>query len=120
MAKSNHKPEQFYDDFLQIVENTMPKDYFHKHFSESRKFNLFENAQLQELLSYSPAVVGVFNNVSMSYEYLSDNVEVFTGYPSFLFKGPESMKHVLSTYKEEHAVIPVLCNGTPKLKIKVK
>ncbi len=41
----------------------------------------------------------------MRYEFISDNIEAITGYPTELFKGPDSMRNVLSTFYPEHAAV---------------
>ncbi len=105
MTKINKDPENFYNHFLETVEKFIPESYFEKHRSESKKFELFENPQFNELLKHSPAIVGVFNNVNMGYEFLSDNFEAITGYSSTLVEGPNGMANVLSTFLPKHAEI---------------
>ncbi len=105
MAKQKNDPEKFYSQFLQTVEKFIPDSYFQKHLSESKKFDLFENPQFHELLKHSPAIVGVFNNVQMGYEFMSDNIETITGHSPELFKGPHAMEYVISTFPPEHGAI---------------
>ncbi|HWZ22208.1 MAG TPA: helix-turn-helix transcriptional regulator [Cytophagaceae bacterium] len=105
MTKPKNDLDGFHEQFLQTVEKFLPESYFQKHLSESKKFELFDNPQFQLLLSHSPAIIGVFNNVQMRYEFISDNIEAITGYPTEIFKGPDSMKNVLSTFYPEHAAI---------------
>jgi len=105
MNKVPRDPEKFYDQFLQTVEKYIPESYFEKHLSGSKKFDLFENQQFQELFKHSPAIVGVFNNVQMGYEFMSDNIETITGHPPDMFKGPHGMANVLSTFPTDHAIV---------------
>ena len=103
MAKNSNDSEQFYGQFLETVEKFLPKSYFQKHSVQQKKFELFENPQFIELLKHSPAIVGVFNNTTMGYEFMSDNFETITGYSSKIAEGPDGMMNVFSTFTPEHA-----------------
>ncbi|HSZ24075.1 MAG TPA: LuxR C-terminal-related transcriptional regulator [Cytophagaceae bacterium] len=105
MAKFKNNPDEFYRKFLDTVEKCMPENYFQNHLSENKKFDLFENEQFQELFRHSPAIVGVFNNVLLGYEFLSDNIETITGHSPELFMGPNGMEEVIATFPLEHGII---------------
>lgn len=105
MTNTKQDTEKFYSIFLETVEKFIPESYFQKHLSESKRFELFENPQFQELLKHSPAIVGVFNNVNMGYEFISDNIETITGHSPSSYIGPHGMEYVFSTFNPEHATI---------------
>jgi DNA-binding CsgD family transcriptional regulator len=105
MENLKKNPEHFYATFLNTVEKYIPESYFQKHLTGDKKFDLFENTQFQELLSHSPAIVGIYNNVQNNYAFISDNIETITGHSPKQYTGPKGMEYVISTFPPDHAVI---------------
>jgi DNA-binding CsgD family transcriptional regulator len=91
-----------YEQFIGAIEKFIPEGYFQKEEQEG-EFNLLENPQFKELLSHAPAVVGIFNNMTMGYEFLSNNTKAILGYDKEIFLCPGGMEKVLGTFKPEHA-----------------
>jgi len=105
MRNFKNDSEIFYTTFLNSVEKFIPQNYFQKHLSEVKKFDLLENEQFQELLRHSPAIIGIYNNVQNNYMFMSDNIETITGHSPEHYKGPNGMEYALSTFPSEHATI---------------
>ena len=94
---------KLHEQFLNVVTRFFPDGYFQKESNNGTIESLLENPQFKEFLSHSPSVVGVFNNISMGYEFLSDNIENVFGYKKDIFTVPGGVKNVLDTFKKEHA-----------------
>lgn len=92
-----------YEQFLDIVEKFFPEDYFRNEDQSAEIAKLIENPQFHELLSNSPSIIGIFNNTTMGYEFLSDNITEIFGYDKSNFTIPGGIEKVLATFKEEHA-----------------
>jgi DNA-binding CsgD family transcriptional regulator len=96
---------KLYEQFINRVERFIPESYFQKEGESGNLENLLKNPQFEELLMHSPSVVGVFNNITMGYEFMSNNMEEILGHETSLFLRPGGMEKVLSTFKTEHAQI---------------
>jgi DNA-binding CsgD family transcriptional regulator len=96
---------KLHEQFLSVVTRFFPDGYFQKENNSGSIESLLENPQFKEFLTHSPSVVGIFNNITMGYEFLSDNIEDVFGYKKELFTTPGGVKNVLDTFKKEHADI---------------
>jgi DNA-binding CsgD family transcriptional regulator len=92
-----------YKQFINAAEKFLPDDFLNKENSTESNAGLLNNPLFAELLAASPCVVGIFNNHTMGYEFISNNSKEILGYESSHFTCPGGMEKVLATFRPEHA-----------------
>lgn len=92
-----------YKQFLNAAEKFLPDNFLNLENISQDNFNLLNNPIFKELMAASPCVVGIFNNHTMGYEFISSNCKEILGHESSSFTRPGGMEKVLSTFRTEHA-----------------
>ena len=94
---------ELYQEFIHKIEKFIPLVNLQSEGDKENLLKLIENPQFKELLASCPSIVGIYNNLTMGYDFMSNNTKEIMGYEKELFLGAGGMEKVLSTFKTEHA-----------------